>query len=546
MDKLEGKVLFYSDEKGEGIVISSQNEKYRFEVMEWEAYEVMPTKGLEVVFEVSGDKAVKITPSDHSKEQTPPLAKRPLKPRSKIIKEEPEAKDTPSKGEEAQESEKPSPGRMLKPKDEEIIKKHDDVKKDIIDYEESVKKIGENIKLSVSLSETMKHYFGRIDLSIKKREGYRKVQGRLNYLLAKRFLWTTYNNLQDIDSHIITLRIKSIADDLKRMEGIYNDFEKKTTYPSIAFEEIFLNNQREYKILHVLNQKIKEKLSSLKAEEKSVGALRKSKEEELQKISKKDKELYQTHLRDLKTINGAYADIVHMIASLKEEYKINYEKLERFSEKYRSDFYAEFNKKTKEYKEVLLDILGAQSYLLDSVLWREAKTSKAILAYFDDLDMDVELNTKGYLKFYLERLDEGKSSDRTRELFELLEYLEAEQRDSFLILVEDVFEAKELETALTKAFPKAKVKAFINEVSAFKWAMTNHVKLVILEEKINSIDAKKFLDFYHNAIFSKPNIIVIGNSIAIKSKKYTISKRLPLGVSAKKMVATINEILEED
>ena len=49
--KKTGKTLFFNESNGNGIIITSTKEKINFTVSEWDDYEIMPSKGLEVVFD---------------------------------------------------------------------------------------------------------------------------------------------------------------------------------------------------------------------------------------------------------------------------------------------------------------------------------------------------------------------------------------------------------------------------------------------------------------------------------------------------------------
>ncbi len=539
MKQERGKILFYNEKKGEGIIISDKREKYRFDVMDWDDFETMPQKGLDVFFGEDGKNAKNIRYIKEKKPQSPMQKTNTPQEKSLEFSKNPQAihKEHPPK--------KDTKTQAMHYKNEELTKAEADTVDKISSFERSIETIGENIKLSVSIDETMKRYFEKIQKNIEKRQGYKKVQGRLNYLLAKRFLWTTFNNLREMDPHIITLRIKSISEDLKAMDALCSDFKRKIHYPFLAFEDIFLSNQKEYSILSQLNKKIKEKLNQLKSKEENIAALKKSKQKELHKIGNKKSETYKKALKELKTINGTYADIVHMIAKLQEQYTQNHEKLDKFENTYKTEFYENFKKESNKYKATLTDILDAQAFLLDSVLWKEAKTSKTILAYFNNLPVDVELNTKGYLKYYLNSIDEGKSSQNAKELFELYEYLQEVQKDCILILVESAQDAMEYEKELQQHCKDMKIKAFIDEVAAFKWAMSKPVKIIVIEEYINNTNAKRFLDYYHNAILSKPKIIVIGNSLEISAKKYTISKHLKNASSPKAVAKAAHDSCEE-
>ena len=236
-----------------------------------------------------------------------------------------------------------------------------------------------------------------------------------------------------------------------------------------------------------------------------------------------------------------------MIAKLQEEFTKNYKKLDLFINSYRSDFLEKFQKESKKYKSAMIEILNAQAYLLDTTLWKEAKASKTILAYFRALPVGVELNTKGYLKYYLDSLDEEKSGENSKELFSLYEHLQKTQKDHIMVLMGSAQDAMELESALKNICSEnMQVKAFIDETAAFKWAMSNHVRIIILEEHLATMDAKKFLDFYHSAIFSRPKIVLEGNQLSLSTKNYTIAKRLSNGSGTHKVVQTIKELCPDE
>lgn len=60
------------------------------------------------------------------------------------------------------------------------------------------------------------NYFNVIKHNIDSGKNYQKVDGRLDYLLIRRFLWTTYNNLTDIDIQIISPKINTLKKDLEK------------------------------------------------------------------------------------------------------------------------------------------------------------------------------------------------------------------------------------------------------------------------------------------------------------------------------------------
>ena len=513
---MDGKILFYNETQGDGIIITPDKKKYPFYIGEWDDFETMPSVGIDVAFALKNEKPTAIVTlhkgegdaSDILKQEQGLEAYMPSKPVANI--------------EEKEHTSHRYHNKSLTEAEGELVSL-------INASQKTLHSIGEKINLTVNLSDTMQKYFATIKKHIQKRQGYKKVDGRLNYVLAKRFIWTTFNNLIEIDPRIVTLRIKSISDDLKFMGTLYEDFNKKTKYPSSAFEEIFLAYQIEYKQIKETTLQITEKLALLKSKEKTVDGARKKKQEEIDKADTKEQILRLT--KELKMLNGTYVDVIHMIAQLQEEHTLNRKKLMEFENSYKDDFYKKFQEEAQKYKDFLVDIVNAQAYLLDILLWREAKVSKSIQLYFKELPVDVELNTRGYLKYYLSTLDEEKYSQSTKELFELYEHLLEVHKDYVLVVCVNAQDAMDYELALQQVCQNFGVKAFIDEISALRWAVTHSVKYIVVEEMLQITNAKKFLDAYHNNIFSKPKVIVVGENVVLHSKQYDVAKTFPASLS---------------
>jgi len=521
--RITGKILFYNGSEGEGIIITQDKNKYRFSVTQWSDFEVMPAVGLKISFELyrSIPQNIEVLQENVSLEEE--LLLEDKREDSHFLNDE---------------------ELIIKPqryKEEELTISEEELVHLLTDTSLSLLTLDENIQQTMSITDTMKRYFRFVSESIKKRLGYKKVDGRLDYRLAKRFLWTTYNNLREIDSHIITERIKSVSEDLRQMDKLQEDYERKVRYPSVAFEEIFLSSQIEYRKTKIIAQKVSDKLSSLRVKEHSLGLERKKLQKKIDKLSSsKEKEALE---KQHKIVSGTYVDIIHMIAKLQEVYSVQMEKLQRFEEKYQEVFNQEFKKEAKRYGDFIVDIVNAQAYLLDYLLWKEAKTSKAILVHFKNLAVDVELNTKGYLKYYLSTLDESKATESTKELYELYQHLQDIHKDYVLIVCDDVQDAIEYEQCIRSISQNLGVKTFIDELQALKWAMTNSVKVIIVTQTLQLSSAQKFLDSYHNNIFSKPEIILLGDAPHKHSKHYSIRRILPRNSSTRDIVQSLKAIL---
>jgi len=513
-----GKILFYNEQNGTGIAITKDNKKIKFDIEEWNNYEVMPHLGLEISFIVENDIAKKI---NIFKNNTPEIEKTP----------ELEEKISSTKI-----------AKTDKYKNKEVEKIGDELSALLNNSNDNLDSLNKKISLSMNINSTMSDYFNHLKKELNKREGYKKVNGRLNYAFAKRFLWTTFNNLVDIDNNIVTLRISSISDDLKFVSALKDDFTKKIKYPLTAFQDIFLSSQKEYILIKKITAETIERLNFLKNKEESINFEKEKKKEKILKTKALDEK--KTLTRELKILNGTYVDIVHMMAKLQEIHKKNSKRLLEFESSHKEDFYKSFKIEARKHQKNITNILNAQTYLLDFTLWKEAKSSPAILNYFKSLSVDIELNTKTYLKYYLGTLDETKANKDTKDLFAFYNYLVDIKKDYILIVTASSQDALDYSQYIQSIDKTLVVKSFISELESIKWAMTNTIKIIVLESRLLSTNAKEYLDYYHNNIFSKPKIILIGDDLDIRSNNYTITETLPKNIQPQKLVQTLNKVLD--
>lgn len=628
--KMTGKILFFNENEGKGLIITSQKQKLEFGVIDWEDFDIMPSLGREVSFDVDEKKAINITSLEseaanetkkseqesNEQEEPPSESAEPLKdeelPPDVVVfpdEDEKETQETPAEEdaeepsqsdsesteveevaknaeenvsednskEESQENtstEKSSQETQNEEKSEEESnaqaqesKEEEELPPDVVVFpdedeeseeehfeaedainmieemaEEEPEPREESITLSLNLATAVGNYFDTIKKHIDRRQSYKKADGRLDYLVVRRFIWTTFNNLSEIDLHIITPKIKMLSDDLKIMGKVYDDYVRKTRHPQLAFAEVFLSCQAEYKKIREGAEKIIEKINLLKSNEKIIGGALRVKKEELDKNIKSEE--FDAIKNEFKSLNGAYVDVVHMMAELDERYKHDLELLNSFEEEYRSDFYEIFEIESRKYKKDILDILNAQAYVVDAQLWNQAKSSKSVKAHFKKSAITGELNTKTYLKYYLDTLDESRATDETKKLFELYEYLVSKHKEFVMVMVGSAQDAMEYESEIKRVDKSLDVKSFIDEKAAIKWAMKNSVKVLVVEDVLQKTNAETFLSVYHNNILVRPKIILIGNKPKTNSSAYIISKLLLKNASPRVVSDSVKAILE--
>ena len=191
--QISGKIIFYNAGDGTGIIMTSKKAKYRFDVADWDDYDVLPETGMEVAFSPDGDIATMIT-------------------------------------------------KLLNAEDVGAVVREDDGFKPY-DPEAPIPTI---VRLRMGPEEAIKDYFDRIEKEIQERTRYKSSPGRIDFLRIRRFLFTTYNNLTELDIHFITPELKAMRDDLLQMSQVYDDYKSKATYPDIAFDKVFLSRQPDY------------------------------------------------------------------------------------------------------------------------------------------------------------------------------------------------------------------------------------------------------------------------------------------------------------
>ena len=520
--KNNGKILFFNANDGKGIIITSLKEKISFSVENWDDFETMPTLGLEVCFVYENSCAYDIVSLENYAQE------------DEVESEEEDEEEAVAQEPEFQEEKVDSNEHFEDEQEISELNLESSVEEQIGEREESV-------TVTLNLSHAVRNYFDVIKENIDKRKSYRKVNGRLNYLLIRRFLWTTFNNLSEIDLHIITSKVKAQSDDLKAMAKIYDDFMTKIKHPPLAYAEVFLSCQAEYMKIKEGAEKTIQKLNQLKGTEKHVGSVLKVKKEELSKnIQTAEFDILQD---ELKSMNGAYVDIVHMMAELDERYKHDMQLLKEFEKEYRDDFYELFSEAAVVYKKNIIDILSAQAFMLDAKLWEKAKGSKALKAHFHKAGIDGEFNTKTYLKYYLDAQDSTKLTGDNKKLSELYEYLVSLDKDCIMIVANSAQDAMDYEVDIKRVDKSLEVKSFIDEIVALKWAMKHSVKVLVVEDRLAKINVETFFRYYKKHILVIPKIIVLGESV--KSEEYSIAKILSKGISPRALADNVKELLHD-
>jgi len=460
---ISGKILFYNEKSGEGIIITKEHEKYDFHVENWNDFDTLPKAGVSVTCKLDGDSIAAIT----------------------IMQ-----KSTKTSIEKAQESE-----------DKEADNSLGLIKRDRAEIDK--------IRLSVPVNTCVNQYFKQIENDIKKRTAYKDTAYRLDFLKMRRFLYTMYNNLTELDMHFITPRIKVMHDDLLTMSQVYDDFKSKATYPEIAFEKVFLDRQEEYIMIRDAATNAFGKLGGLREAEGRLSDIIGEKEEVLDRTLRISTQFDRLD-DEQKELKSSYVDTVHMMASLDEEYHHDLELIMAFEQAYKDDFFELFKEASSTYKEQILGILDAQAFLFDEQLWMQAQRSRIIQNFFRESNIQGEYCSKTFLKYYLNSLDQDIVSAEQKELFKLYEYLDSLNRDSVVVVVNDMDKVFHFKALFSKINIPLDSQVFIESKKAFSWMQKHPTHLLILEQNLDKISAENFVQQFRDKIGSRAKTVLLG------------------------------------
>jgi len=383
-----GTIIFYNLDDGSGLILSEEKDKYRFDITMWDDSDNLPSIGLKIEA-ILEDKNIKSIIKYVKKEKN-----------SNIDTSIHEVKDIilDSNG------------------DCEIL----NAKLDPDLY--SAKTVPENF-----IDTTMKNFFLPLQETVDKYKNYElnSKEESLDYFMIKRFLFTAYNNLLELDSSLANGSLTEVYKNIQNINSIHDVYKKSYMYPKIAFSTIFLRYTR-YK---EAKKRLKKNISDMQNIEISLSAMEfeiKQKVSELDAMEKEDDNLIAIR-EDIKHLKSLYVDAIDKMGSLREENEIllpiTDEYFELFFEKFSEQFISSYEKNMQN----LISILNSMAFLFDRLMWDKASHSKVIKKHFEESNIPYPYSSLTFLRYYLKTLNKSKLSEENKKLFELLKYLESKK-----------------------------------------------------------------------------------------------------------------------
>lgn len=372
---MTGKIIFYSPLKGEGIIITPEEQKFKFSVYQWVDDESLPMVNDIVEFTIENLKAVQIRPKDLS-----------------VSKEE---------------LEKVNIDKIEKiPAKKTIERVIDEYFKDTIELLQNTEKIVQDSKI-------------------------------IDYTKMQRFLHTTFEHLQDKDPNFIDDKLSNIKLNLDNTYTMAKNFKSKIAQPNSKFEIIFLKSNPYFVKIQSINKDCREKFALTKSQEASINEKIDSFTEKIQTLSPKDDE-YKAIDQKLKELRSAYVKITDNKKILEKRIIKTNSLIKDFYEDNKDKFVSRFIKKGDELNDYLLVVLNKLAFAFDDYMWQIAKKSEAIQNFFMNANIQGGFNSRTFLKYYLKGLNQSKLSDDQKELFVLQQYLEDLAKKSLVILKDTI------------------------------------------------------------------------------------------------------------
>lgn len=330
----------------------------------------------------------------------------------------------------------------------------------------------------------------------------------LDFLRMRRFLLTAYNDLCEMDNLIENEDLRDVKHEINSLFRDFENYVKKAQYtPAYAFEKIFLSKQVEFIKVEKEIESTQAALANAKAQCQTMGNNLEAEERRLQRFSNKNSQEYTMLEKEVKAIRRAYVDLIQFIATRQEFLEKAHIRLKKFKDEHFSEFVSVYTPMLRDIRDRFISLLNSKAFDLDSALWGRAKLSESVRRFFRDARIEGGFNSKTFLRYFLRGIDRTKASPKSKELFDLLKYLEDASKKSVLVLRNSQVDGLKYKEVIQKIDSTLNIIVEKNAMSALKTLVTNPCDIVVIEEKIGEMSA---LDFIQNSkqLPNQKNIVV--------------------------------------
>lgn len=353
------------------------------------------------------------------------------------------------------------------------------------------------IPVSKSAKACVEEYFAKENEILSTYQEFVDGHSKLDFLRMQRFLLTAYNDLCAMDANIENDVLKKIKQEITLLSREYTAYEKKTQYAlNYAFEIIFLSKQVEFNHTLTRIDEIQASLANAQAQSSGLATGLATEEKALGKRDDRGSKEYLEFEKEVKQMRKRYVDLLNFIGNQKATLVNENAKIKRFKEDHFANFKSTYVPMTEEIKTRFVALLDTKAYDFDTTLWSRAKYSQSVKHFFRNSRIEGSFSSKTFLRYFLRGLDRSKLSHRSKELFDLLHYLESINRKNLLIVRESMVNIIKYRQVIEKIDSSLMIAIESDAISALKSLPQNPQDIVVIDEKVGNVSALGFIKAY--------------------------------------------------
>lgn len=409
-------------------------------------------------------------------------------------------------------------------------------------------KSDETVRVFFTTESAIIDYFTTIDHSLESFPHYESIFNRIDFLKLRRFLFTTYNNLIDLDLELKKTHVTDIMKDLISISDIYDSFTQKSKQIKKAFYDLFLSRNDEFveaqKKVDDNRLSIDKHNSNIAIAEAAIAKL----EYHINKTPETSSyyPLIQQKMKKAKTI---IVDEIHAKRSMEEENFRLIQFIEMIINENEESFAEKYTIQAMIFEQKITDLLNKTAYVFDNELWKYARDSKPIKVHFQQSHVKGQLSSLTYLKYYLQSLNIKNLSQEQQELVDLVPYLENLHRRKVLYFTAEIENAMRLKSVIMSIDKYIDLETTMDYDKMVESLMKEIPPFIFIDQQISELKTLIKMLKIRGTTQNTNIILVVDNaseSLMEKVKKVHIRYLLPTNVSPHAFAHTLTHILNED
>ena len=225
----------------------------------------------------------------------------------------------------------------------------------------------------------------------------------VDYLMMKRFIFTAYNNLLEMDMKFSEGLVAKMFKDINNLTDYYNSFLKKIKISNLIYQRDFLDSVKEYKELEKDKENTNSKVNSFK---RIVSVT----QNELNDIAAKNIDVPIKKLKELKKRN---VDAIYNLGKAKEHLEVVAKNLSNLEMQMKEIFFKHFKIYVEDLKGAFTEIINTKFYYFEHIMWNYAEQTIGVRKFFEKAGIKGDYSTKTYLEYYLKNIDIKKTGNES-------------------------------------------------------------------------------------------------------------------------------------